>query len=158
CEAGVSTSVGPWLSDLFLSSQSDERLVSLTRAGHDRAFAVIVERYRPELERFASHHTPDGRAEDVVQQGFLSAFAALTAGAQVRRLRGWLYQIIRHETIRTRPARELSLDDVAPFGEPLEDVVQRRAVARDALSELSRLPARQREALVATALRGSSRA
>ena len=41
--------MGPRSSDLFLRSQSDERLIALARAGHARAFAVIVERYRREL-------------------------------------------------------------------------------------------------------------
>ncbi len=157
-EPGVWRVVGPRLSDLFLSSQSDERLVTLARAGHERAFAVIVERYRPELQRFARRYDSDGRAEDIVQQGFLSAFAALRSGAHVGHLRGWLHQIVRHEAIRARPVPDLPLDDAAACGEPLEDLVQRRALARAALSELSELPTRQREALVATALRGSSRA
>jgi hypothetical protein len=41
--------ISPWLSDVFLRSQSDERLVALARAGHERAFVAIVERYRREL-------------------------------------------------------------------------------------------------------------
>ena len=41
--------MSPWLSELFLGSQSDERLVELARAGHDRAFVAIVQRYRREL-------------------------------------------------------------------------------------------------------------
>jgi hypothetical protein len=46
---------------------------------------------------------------------------------------------------------DLPLDDAGACGEPLEDLVQRRALARAALSELSELPTRQREALVASA-------
>ncbi len=150
--------MGPRLTDLFLSSQSDERLVSLARAGHERAFAVIVERYRAELEAFARSRNSDGRAEDIVQQAFLGAFAALQSGAEVGHLRGWLYRIVRNEASKTRPNTEVPLDDVSACGESLEDVVQRRAVALAALSELNALPTRQREALVATALRGSTRA
>jgi hypothetical protein len=33
----------------LLSSRSDERLVSLARAGNEQAFATIVERYRRAL-------------------------------------------------------------------------------------------------------------
>ena len=150
--------MGPRLTDLFLRSQSDERLVSLARAGHERAFAVIVERYRAELEAFARSRNSDGRAEDIVQQAFLGAFAALQSGAEVSHLRGWLYRIVRNEASKTRPNTEVPLDAVSACGESLEDVVQRRAVALAALSELNALPGRQREALVATALRGSTRA
>ena len=150
--------MGPRLTDLFLRSQSDERLVSLAQAGHERAFAMIVERYRSELESFARARNADGRAEDIVQQAFLGAFAALQSGAEVSHLRGWLYRIVRNEASKTRASNEVPLDDVSACGEPLEDLVQRRAVALSALSELNALPERQREALVATALRGSTRA
>ena len=74
--------------DLFLSSQPDERLVSLARAGSEPAFVVIVERYRPELYAFAHRLSSEGTGEDIVQQAFLSAFAALRSGAEVRHLRG----------------------------------------------------------------------
>ena len=150
--------MGPRLTDLFLRSQSDERLVSLAQAGHERAFAVIVERYRSELESFARSRNADGRAEDIVQQAFLGAFGALQSGAAVSHLRGWLYRIVRNEASKTRTSNEVPLDDVSACGEPLEDLVQRRAVALSALAELNALPERQREALVATALRGSTRA
>ena len=69
--------MSPRLGEVVLASQSDERLVKLARAGHERAFAVIVERYRPELSALARRLSPDGKAEDIVQQAFLSAFAAL---------------------------------------------------------------------------------
>ncbi len=94
----------PRLSDALLAGQSDERLVALTRAGHERAFAVIVERYRRPLVGFAGWIAPDSRAEDVVQQALTSAWAALAAGAEVAHLRGWLHQIVRHEAIRLAEA------------------------------------------------------
>ncbi len=90
----------PRLSDALLAAQTDERLVALTRAGHERAFAAIVERYRRPLVGFARRIAPDSRAEDVVQQALTSAWAALAAGAEVAHLRGWLHQIVRHEAIR----------------------------------------------------------
>ena len=142
--------MSPWLSDLFLSSQSDERLVSLAGAGHARAFAVIVERYRPELHAHARRMSSDGRAEDIVQQTFLSAFTALRSGTEVQHLRGWLYQIARNAATRVYGSRDASLDEVSATGEPLEDVVQERALALNALFEVGRLPDRQREALVGT--------
>jgi RNA polymerase sigma factor (sigma-70 family) len=144
--------VSPRLSDLLLRSQSDERLVSLARAGQDRAFAAIVQRYRPELLALARQLTYDGHAEDVVQQAFLSAFAALRSGADVRHLRGWLYQIVRNAATKARPRGDLALEQVEIAGEPLEDTVLRRVRALAAMSEVALLPERQRGALIATAL------
>jgi RNA polymerase sigma factor (sigma-70 family) len=150
--------MSPRLSDLLLRSQSDERLVSLARAGHDRAFATIVERYRPELLAMARRLVSDGRAEDVLQQALLSAFAALRSGTEVRHVRGWLYQIVRNAAVKTRRPTEAPLDEMTPSGPVLEEVVQQRALAMSALSEISRLPQRQRDALVGSALGGLGRA
>ncbi len=149
--------MSPSRSERFLASQSDNRLVSLARAGNEHAFAAIVGRYRPELLAHARRLVSDGRAEDIVQQAFLSAFAALRSGAEVRHLRGWLYRITRNETIRSHRPLDAPLESVAATGEPLEDVVARRTLALTALSELGRLPRRQREAIVGTALQGRGR-
>jgi Sigma-70 region 2 len=148
--------MSPRLSDLLLRSQSDERLVGLARAGQRRAFAAIVQRYRPELLALAHRLTSDGRAEDLIQQAFLSAFAALMSGAEVQHLRGWLYQIVRNAATKAKPPAELALDQVDIAGEPLEETVLRRARALAAMSELARLPERQRGALVATGPRRPS--
>ncbi len=50
------------------------------------------------------------------------------------------------------------LDDTTAGGLAVEDVVQQRALAMSALAELGRLPKRQRQALVGTALDGRPRA
>ncbi|HET9721333.1 MAG TPA: sigma-70 family RNA polymerase sigma factor, partial [Solirubrobacteraceae bacterium] len=151
--------MSPWLSDLVLRSQSDERLVSLARAGHDRAFVVIVERYERRLLAFATHLGAGGRAEDVVQQAFLSAFAALRAEREVSHLSGWLHQIVRNGVagVRVAPAASAELEPETSSGANLEDHVASRIEARSLLAELARLPERQRDALVLTSLQGRSR-
>ncbi len=115
----------PHLSDALLAAQTDERLVALTRAGHERAFAAIVERYRRPLVGFAGRIAPDSRAEDIVQQALTSAWAALAAGAEVAHLRGWLHQIVRHEAIR------LAKQEGRAIVDPLEgeEVLARGAAA-----------------------------
>jgi RNA polymerase sigma factor (sigma-70 family) len=150
--------MSPCLGVVVLTSQSDERLVRLARAGHERAFTVIVERYGPELRALARRLSPDGKAEDIVQQAFLSAFAALQSGAEVKHLRGWLYRIVRNVAARSRAPMCMPLDGGAASGESVEDVVEQRALAMSTLAELARLPTRQREAMVGTALDGRGRA
>ncbi|HUZ28755.1 MAG TPA: RNA polymerase sigma factor [Solirubrobacteraceae bacterium] len=151
--------MSPWFSDMFLSSQSDQRLVRLAQAGHQQALAVIVQRYRRELIRFAHRLGADGRAEDVVQQTFLSALDAFQSGTEVTHLRGWLYTILRHHAARlSEPAHaEVEMAELAAAGAPVEEAVGQRLFAIEALSEINRLPDRQRTALVATALEGRSR-
>ncbi|MGH2881367.1 MAG: RNA polymerase sigma factor [Solirubrobacteraceae bacterium] len=146
------------LGEVVLTSQSDERLVELARAGQERAFAVIVERYRPELHALARRLSADGKGEDIVQQTFLSAFAALRSGAEVRHLRGWLYRIVRNTAARSWVPVCVPLDGAEASRASVEDFVQQRAVALDALAEMARLPRRQRQAMVGTALEGRGRA
>ena len=150
--------MSPRLGDLFLTAHSDERLVSLAQAGHERAFAVIVERYRSELLVLARRLSSDGKGEDIVQQAFLSSFTALRSGAEVRHLRGWLYQIVRNTANRSHAPVCVPLDGATAGGETVEDIVQQRATAIGALTEMARLPSRQRQAIVGTALDGRPRA
>src|SRR3954463_14609519 len=85
----------PSPSSVLLRTQSDERLGVLARAGHERAFEAIVERYRGGLLRVARRYLPDARAEDALQQAFLAAWSALQRGDDVRDLRAWLHRIAR---------------------------------------------------------------
>lgn len=154
--------MSPWLSDALLRTQSDERLVTLTREGHERAFAAIVERYRRPLLAFARNGGPEERAEDVVQQALMSAWAALAAGAEVSHLSGWLHQIVRHETIRAakRAGRDVHdpLDPaVIAAGAGAESEVEQKLRMRATLAGIADLPEQQREALVQTAVEGRSR-
>src|SRR5207302_9527642 len=83
---------------------------------------------------------------------------ALRSGAEVKHLRGWLFQIVRNAATRSRSPLCVPLDGATACAETLEDVVQQRALAMSALAELARLPARQRQAIVGTALDGMARA
>src|ERR1700744_2042301 len=145
-------------SDRLLDSEPDEHLVRLVQSGPDAAFAAIVRRYERELQAQARRLTSDGRGEDAVQQAFLNAFAALQGGSEVRHLRGWLHQILRHEVTRARVPVDAPLEATVACGETLEDTVTRRATAHAALAELSALPDRQRDALLGTAVLGFPRA
>jgi RNA polymerase sigma factor (sigma-70 family) len=154
--------VTPWLSDALLRAQTDERLAGLARAGHERAFVAIVERYRKPLLAFARRIAPEGRAEDIVQQALTSAWAALAAGAEIAHLRGWLHQIVRHEALRVaqREGRDVH-DPLDPRGvvdvRALDAELEDRLRVREAFAGIAGLPARQREALVRIAVEGRSR-
>src|SRR4051795_12276863 len=87
-------------SSVLLRTQTDERLVVLARAGHERAFEAIVERYRGALLRASRRYLPEARAEDALQQAFIAAWSALQRGDEVRDLRAWLYRIV-HNTRST---------------------------------------------------------
>ncbi len=104
---------------------TDEQLVDLVRAGDDRAFAAMHNRYRPRLVAFArqmlggAHHD----AEEVVQDAFLLVWKRADSFDVGRggSLRAWLLAIVRHRAIDVRrryarhDAAKLPLDGVEAF-------------------------------------------
>ena len=148
------------LSTTLLRSQSDQRLLLLARQGHERAFEAIVERYRLPLERYCYRLLSDACAEDVVQQVFLNAWAALNAGTEVQTLRAWLFRIAHNTALNTvrQPGHDHEqLRESLPAQVDLQAELERRSVVHAVLVRLATIPRRQREALVRTALAGSSR-
>src|SRR6201990_1732142 len=146
-------------SSVLLRTQSDERLVELARAGHERAFEAIVERYRAPLLRAARRYLPEARAEDALQQAFISSWAALQRGDEVRDLRAWLYRIVHNTALNQL---RVSGYDYAEREGSLRgtDAPQEerggRAGVRQTLTGLAALPDRQREALLRIAIEGRS--
>jgi RNA polymerase sigma factor (sigma-70 family) len=143
---------------LLLRTQTDDRLLRLAAAGHDRAFEAIVERYRAPLLRYLHRLLSEPLAEDVVQATFVSAWRSLGAGTEVRDLRPWLYRIAHNQALnalkRAGDALE-ALPDGAPatHGDPALELARRDRV-RSALSAVAALPDRQRAALLAVAVEG----
>ena len=143
----------------LLRTQSDARLVELARAGHERAFEAIVERYRRVLLQAARRVLPEGRAEDALQQALLSAWTALRRGDEVRDLRPWLYRIVHNTSLNALRVSGYDYDELHEalrIPDAGEDELERRAVVRQTLTSLAALPERQREALLRTAVTGDS--
>src|ERR671918_1370961 len=90
------------LARVVLRAQSDERLVALSREGREAAFEEIVRRYRPGLVAFAAAYAPPDRAEDVVQESFVSSWEALSRSTEEIRLKPWLYTIVRNRALNAR--------------------------------------------------------
>jgi len=143
----------------LLRTQSDARLVELSRAGHERAFEAIVERYRRPLLRAARRVLPEARAEDALQQALLSAWTALERGDEVRELRPWLFRIVHRcalNLLRVSGYDYDELEDSLRITDGTDDELERRAVVRQTLTSLGALPDRQREALLRTAVSGDT--
>jgi RNA polymerase sigma-70 factor (ECF subfamily) len=143
---------------------TDEHLVDLVRAGDDRAFDAIHARYEQRLIGYArqtlggAHHD----AEEVVQDAFVRALAALRADEREMALKPWLYTIVRNRALDVlrRPVRTTDLELHAPVlhdasADPHELVVRAEDL-RNLVGDLQRLPERQRTALVMHELGGAS--
>ena len=142
----------------LLRRASDERLVELARAGDERAFEVIIERFRPAL--LAHCHSIAGEAaQDAVQQAFISAWSALRRGPKVRELRAWLFTIAHRAALEVLrdPARLADeLPELQARGRSPEEQVEQSARVRAALAAVAGLPPRERDALVWTSIQGRS--
>ena len=142
-----------------LSTQSDERLVDLVRAGSDPAFEAIVERYRQVLMRYVSRLLPPERAEDVVQQAFVKAYEAMHRDEAELNLRPWLYRIAHNgalNALRDRSLAHAELDERIDGVERPDQAFERTLGLRKLVVAVQALPERQRSAILLRELEGRS--
>jgi RNA polymerase sigma factor (sigma-70 family) len=143
----------------LLRSQSDARLVDLTREGNERAFEAIVQRYRRALLRYCSRLLPLARAEDAVQQAFLSAHRAIHAGDVELNLRPWLYRIAHNASLNLLRQQGFDHDQLSEEIDGVEtppQAFERGERLREVVAAVRDLPERQRSAIVLQALEGRS--
>lgn len=143
----------------LLTTQSDERLVDLLRAGSEPAFEAIVSRYRGPLLGYCSALLGRERAEDAVQQTFVKAYDAMHRDDRPLLLKPWLYRIAHntaHNALRDNALRDEPLGDEDATAERPDLVVERREQLRSVLASVQDLPPRQRDALVLRELEGRS--
>jgi RNA polymerase sigma factor (sigma-70 family) len=139
---------------VLLRLQRDERLVALIRSGDDRAFEVLFNRHRVRLLGFCRGMLGDvDDAEDVMQEVFAAAHAAMLADQRDLAVRPWLYRIARNRCLNhLRGVRALSSDklDGHPHGNgaSTQDRAETRDELRALLESVKDLPETQRGALL----------
>jgi RNA polymerase sigma factor (sigma-70 family) len=111
-------------------STDDLALVAAVRAGDDRAFEVLFERYQARIAAYVRGMLRDhGRAEDVTQEIFISALRRMRETDREIAFRPWIYEIAKNACIdafrRTRNVREVSFE----AGDALGPADQGRMVA-----------------------------
>jgi RNA polymerase sigma factor (sigma-70 family) len=93
---------------------SDAQLITAVRRGNDHAFEELYRRYSASIARFVGSRVRDrGRAEDLVQEIFLSALRRLRATDSDISFRPWIFEIAKNAAIdhyrRTSRAEEISI-------------------------------------------------
>jgi RNA polymerase sigma factor (sigma-70 family) len=138
----------------LLRLQSDERLIALIRSGHEGAFALLFERYRPRLLSFCRHMLASKEdAEDVLQEVFAASYNAIRADNRPLNVRPWLYRIARNRCLNhlrrpTQDGRDTMDDQTDLNGASTADLVHSRAEFRHLLHDIQTLPETQRTALL----------
>jgi RNA polymerase sigma-70 factor (ECF subfamily) len=160
------------------SVQSETELLRRLRAGDERAFAYLVERYHDSMRRVASAYVPSRVvAEEVVQDTWLAVFRGFDKFQGQSSLRTWLFTILvnRARTVGTREHRGFPIADNRPavdssrFGpdgawisppeqwiEEAEDRFAANRIAGLLRAALDSLPPRQREIVTLRDLEGMS--
>jgi RNA polymerase sigma factor (sigma-70 family) len=138
----------------LLKLQGDEQLVAMIRAGHEHAFEALFDRYHSRLLAFCRHmlrSTED--AEDVLQEVFVKAHAAMLADERPINARPWLYRIARNRCLNhlRRPVADgVDTMDILPSenGVTTAERVQKREDFRALVEDVGDLPETQRTALL----------
>jgi RNA polymerase sigma factor (sigma-70 family) len=138
----------------LLRFEGDERLVALIRAGHDGAFEALFNRYNSRLLAFCQSMLKSRQdAEDVLQEVFTNAHAAMLRDERALNVRPWLYRIARNRCLnhlrRPVPEGQDSMD-IHPHsnGTSTAEQVQHREELRQVLADVRTLPETQRTALL----------
>jgi RNA polymerase sigma factor (sigma-70 family) len=138
---------------------SDEKLVALIRRGDIAAFEALYERRSRELLSFCVYMLGSRQdAEDALQSTFASAYRALRADEREILLRPWLFAIARNECLTVLRARRPTVElngEPALTGDPWRELELREEI-RHMVSDLRKLPERQRSALVLAEMHGLS--
>ncbi len=136
----------------------DAELVLRFKGGEETAFEALVRKYMKDAYSFCLRLTRDAsEAEELSQQGFVSAYRALRGFRGESSFKSWLYRIFinlyrdrlrrtrRAETrleavrIREERRREIPVEESSVHAAELEEVVK---------AKVELLPDRQREVLV----------
>jgi DNA-binding CsgD family transcriptional regulator len=113
----------------LLRAQTDERLVELARAGHERAFEAIVQSYRKPLLRGARRVLPEARAEDALRvSGY--EYAELHEAARIADA--------GDNELERRAVMRQTLASLAALPERQREALIRTAVSGDSQEEIAR--------------------
>ena len=150
---------------------TDDQLVAWAQEGSSEAFALLFRRYRPAIGRYVCRILGDeGRAEDIVQEVFLSALRSIGSLDRPAGFKPWLYRIAHNTCVdhirRSGRAEEVHLDaNMLPASEEIRlfrqapsthAAVSQKEDFKNLREALGGLPPSQSEVLVMRELEGLS--
>ncbi len=119
------------------TSHEDAELLRSLRAGDERAFTTLVDRYGPSLLRVAMLYVPTRAvAEEVVQETWLGVLTGIERFEGRSSLKTWLFRILsnRAKTRGERERRTVPVSTLASDGDEEQTAVEiDRAAPRRAL-------------------------
>jgi len=101
-----------------LKQLTDEEVVEIVRSKNRDLYAVIMERYKDKLWRYAKNLIGDNDlANHIVQDSFVKAFINLKGFNAKQKFSSWIYRIVHNEVINVvkKRRREIPLPDNIDF-------------------------------------------
>lgn len=143
-----------------LSPPTDEEVVARVLAGDRMLFELLMRRHNQRLFRIARAIVrDDAEAEDIVQEAYVRAYAALAKFEGRASVATWLSRIALHEALRRRRRlrRQVTAGPMNEAPDPVEEpsAGSARAEARALLGEaIDALPARLRAVVMLRLVEG----
>ena len=107
-----------------MSQKSDRELVEAARKGDSEAFGVLVRRLQKRINRLAAHLLRDGaEAEDVTQDTFVRAYAALDRFDGRSEAFTWMYRIAVNLSLNAIRSRKTSRKATTPDDPRIEGLL-----------------------------------
>lgn len=140
-----------------LSSQADEALAAAAARGDGAAFEILVRRHERVVRGFLTRIAGPGRADDLAQETFLTAWTRASAFTGEGRYKGWLMRIAWRTFLMDARGRGRRLPEHKGTGKPPEQA-DRSDAERDLIVEdaLARLKPEDRAAVVLCLVLGHS--
>lgn len=142
------------------ASLPDQTLVQHVLSGNVEYYAVLVERYRTQLARYAVSLCGDSDvAADAMQESFVRAFNSLASCRDPAKFRSWFTRILTNQchNMRTRTRTHVALDDVdAAASEGADAHLTSSEIGHAIERALDALTPEQREAFVLKHIEGYS--
>jgi RNA polymerase sigma factor (sigma-70 family) len=135
-----------------MSSWSDGLLIEACRAGDERAWSALVNKYRPLMLSIPRRYGASAEdAADVLQSVCIELFRALPRLRKAESVRSWLMTVASHEAFRWKRQHQTKLyedmkdanDLPDPFGATPSAPLERRELAASIRSAVERLPPQQ---------------
>jgi RNA polymerase sigma-70 factor, ECF subfamily len=119
-------------------SGDEAGLIDDVQAGKRELFAVLVERYWDRLFRWLCHLTRDGHcAEDLAQETFLKAFAAIDSFRAGSNFRAWLFRIAHNNFVNQRRAMRHNRQSLSQDWPERDAGPEETALTREALQTVA---------------------
>ena len=135
------------------SSYTDAELIALLKGGDKNAFSEVYQRYWPLLFRHARKLLQeDEGAKDVVQDVFISLWAAVFEFNEDTALSAYLYASTRNKILNTFRRNKVAAAHLESLGKFIDQgtnvtdhLVREHMLAKQIEDEIANLPARMRE-------------